>query len=59
MIFGIKFYNNSPVNISLIWKKALDSNSEFIEQFQKAWEINSQQSSSDLQQFLEKLGKFY
>ena len=55
--FWHQIYKNSPVNISLIWKKAIDSNSEFIEQFQKAWEINSQKSNSDLQQFLEKWAK--
>ena len=51
--FWHKIYGDSPINVPLIWKKALDSNSEFLDKFQNAWEFNAKKSRSDLQQFLE------
>lgn len=51
--FWHQIYDDSPINIFLIWKKALESNSEFATNFKKAWDDNTKKSEFDLQQFLE------
>jgi hypothetical protein len=48
-----QIYADSPINIPLIWKKALDSNAEFMTKYQKVWKDTSQKSESDFRQFLE------
>lgn len=51
--FWHQIYDDSPVNIFLIWKKALESNSEFMTSFERVWKENAKKSESDFQQFLE------
>lgn len=51
--FWHQIYDDSPINIFLIWKKALESNSEFATNFKKAWDDNTKKAESDLRQFLE------
>ena len=51
--FWHQIYDESPVNIFLIWKKTLESNSEFAVNFKKAWEDNTKKGELNLQQFLE------
>lgn len=51
--FWHQIYDESPVNIFLIWKKTLESNSEFAANFKKAWEDNTKKGELNLQQFLE------
>ena len=46
-------YTDSPINVPLVWKKALDSNSAFLKQVQEAWNVNAKESEEDLQQFLQ------
>ena len=45
-------YTDSPINVPLVWKKALDSNSAFLKQVQEAWNVNAKESEEDLQEFL-------
>ncbi|MGD8707897.1 MAG: hypothetical protein PVI88_04355 [Nitrosopumilaceae archaeon] len=51
--FWHQIYDDSPINIPLIWKKALESNSEFAANFKKAWDDKTKKTEFDLQQFLE------
>ncbi|MDX1440950.1 MAG: hypothetical protein R3237_00645 [Nitrosopumilaceae archaeon] len=54
--FWHQIYDDSPINIPLVWKKALESNSRFLNQLQEAWKINTRESESNLQKFLESWG---
>jgi hypothetical protein len=47
-------YDDSLINCPLIWKKAIESNSEITEKITKAWKNNVNQNAEDqIQQFLE------
>jgi hypothetical protein len=47
-------YNDSLINCPLVWKKAIESNSEIMEKIDEAWRKNIKQNSEDqMQQFLE------
>ena len=52
--FWHKTYEDSPINYPLVWKKALESNSEIIKRAERVWKNNIQQSTENqMQQFLE------
>ena len=47
-------YNDSLINCPLVWKKAIESNSEIMEKITEAWKNNIKQNAEDqMQQFLE------
>ena len=47
-------YNDSLVNCPLVWKKAIESNSEIMEKITEAWKNNIKQNAEvQMQQFLE------
>jgi vacuolar-type H+-ATPase subunit H len=46
-------YLDSPLNISLIWKKALESNLEISTKLQKELQNTAQKGQTDLKKFLE------
>jgi predicted nucleotide-binding protein (sugar kinase/HSP70/actin superfamily) len=46
-------YNDSLINCPLVWKKAIESNSEIMEKITEAWKNNIKQNAEDqMQQFL-------
>lgn len=51
--FWHQIYVDSPVNISLIWKKISESNSEIISEISNVLKDNSKKTETDFQQFLE------
>ena len=51
--FWHQVYVDSPLNISLIWKKALESNLEISTKLQKELQNSAQQGQIDLKKFLE------
>ena len=51
--FWHQVYVNSPLNISLIWKKALESNLEINTKLQKGLQSTTQQGQFDLKKFLD------
>ena len=47
-------YIDSPLNYTLVWKKALESNSEIIKRLEKFWEKNTNKIREiQMQQFFE------
>jgi len=47
-------YIDSPLNYTLVWKKALESNSEIIKRIEEFWEKNTKQVAEiQMQQFFE------
>ena len=52
--FWHKIYEDSPINIPLIWKKAIDTNFELQSDMQKTWKNNLENVSKiQMQQFLD------
>ena len=52
--FWHKNYIDAPLNYTLVWKKALDSNSEILKQIEKAWRDTIKQSTEiQMDQFLD------
>lgn len=52
--FWHQMYVDSPLNYPLVWKKALDSNSEILKKIEKAWRNTIKQSTEiQMEQFLE------
>lgn len=52
--FWHNIYDDSLINYPLIWKKALESNSEIMNKIEDAWKNNSKQNAEiQMQQFLE------
>lgn len=52
--FWHKTYDESPINISLVWKKATESNFEIMEKIEEIWgENKSQNANIQMVQFLE------
>ena len=52
--FWHKNYIDAPLNYTLIWKKALESNSEILKQIEKAWRNTIKQSTEiQMEQFLD------
>ena len=52
--FWHKNYIDAPLNYTLIWKKALESNSEILKQIEKAWRNTIKQNTEiQMEQFLD------
>jgi hypothetical protein len=52
--FWHKNYIDSPLNYTLVWKKALESNSEILEKIEKTWRNTIKQNTEiQMEQFLE------
>ena len=52
--FWHKVYEDSPINIPLIWKKALEKNFEIQKEIENAWKNNLENvSKMQMQQFLD------
>ena len=52
--FWHKIYDDSFINYPLVWKKALESNSEIMKRIEEGWQNNMKQNSEiQIQQFLE------
>jgi len=52
--FWHKTYGESPINISLVWKKAIESNFEIMEKIEEIWgENKSQKTKIQMVQFLQ------
>ncbi len=49
-----KIYDDSPINIPLVWKKGIESNSEILKKIEEVWKNNMKQNAEiQMQQFLE------
>ena len=52
--FWHKNYIDAPLNYTLVWKKALESNSEILKQIEKAWRNTIKQNTEiQMEQFLD------
>ena len=52
--FWHKTFDDSPINYPLIWKKALETNSEFLKKIEAVWKNNMKQGAEiQMQEFLE------
>ena len=52
--FWHKIYDDSLINYHLVWRKALESNSEIMKKIDEAWKDDSKQDAEiQIQQFLE------
>lgn len=52
--FWHKKYVDSPLNYPLVWKKALESNSEIVKKIEEVWQNNTKQIAAiQMQQFFE------
>lgn len=52
--FWHKNYVDAPLNYTLVWKKALESNSEILAKIEKTWQNTIKQSTEiQMEQFLE------